>query len=363
MNEQSDLLRSAEDVRVLRKAMKSFTMLKHVQLLRLIEPLESSMTRPFVNLEWPPACTHATKTMGEALVHGKSQFCRFSGPMMEPHTARVVQGRILSPLFSRLTCLELHFDGGFELIERMNDLSQLARNVLQAAISLQAIHIGFPSRSPLDLRLATVFHNIHWPNLRAFGIQAWRLDSYEIISLVKRHKATLRGLRLRDVQLKKGSRWRDILIVLRTEMRQLDWVSLRRIDYSDHFDRLWGNTMEVPDDGPGGARNESSSEDDDDEEPDYTSDYSDQESVLGSQVEDSDEDEESLPETDHGPEADDIAISPDTPSSSPFCTCDKRSLDNEIEDGEEIGDDGMAVNYQQRKMWERWVIGKCPEHP
>ena len=338
--------------------MKAFTALQHVQLLRLIEPIELNWTRSFVNLEWPPACTHATKTMGEALVHARSPFCRFSGPMMEPHTARIVQERLLSVLVSRLTCLELHFDGGPELEERMIELSSLAKTVLLAARNLQAIHVGFPSRSPLDLRLETMFHSIRWDNLRAFGIQAWRLDAQEIIKMVRRHRTTLRGLRLRDVQLKKGSRWRDVLQILRSDMHQLEWVSLRRIDYSEHFDLLWANTMEVPDEAPPGT---SGSSDEEDIDQDISPHLSDHESIIGSEIENSDEDsdEESLADTDHGPEADDIAISPDTPITLPFCTCERG---DDPDDVDELGDNGVAVTYQQRKVWEKWVVGRCPEH-
>ena len=290
--------------------------------------------------------------MGEALIHGRSPFCRFSGPMMEPHTARIVQEKMLSSLASCLTCLELHFDGGPELVERMMELSGLARTVLLAARKLQAIHIGFPSRTPLDLRLETMFHNIRWENLRAFGIQAWRLDAQEIVTMVRRHQTTLRGLRLRDVQLKKGSKWKDVLSVIRSEMDQLDWVSLRRIDYSDHFDQLWGNTMEVPDEPPVGASDSDSEEDDI-----STQNLSDQESIVGSEVEDSDE--ESTADTDHGPDADDIAINPDTPLTLPFCTCSRSS---DPASANELGDNGVSVTYQQRKMWEKWVVGRCPEH-
>ena len=361
---------------VLRKAMKAFTVLQHVQLLRLIEPV--GILRPLVDLEWPPACTHATKTMGEALLHGGSPFCRFSGPMMEPPTARIVQEKMLSRLASRLTCLELHFDGGPELVQTMNDLSSLARTVLQAAKNLQAIHIGFPSRYPLDLRLEAIFHNIRWDHLRAFGIQAWRLDASEIIRMVKRHRTTLRGLRLRDVQLKKGSEWREVLLALRTEMQMLDWVSLRRIDYSEHFDQLWANTMEVPDEAPAGA-SDSSDEAEEDNNHDYYPEgddhgggpalSDDQESLVGSEGEvegeDPDDDEESSSSiaghTDHGPDADDIAISPDTPITLPFCTCDRSRVEDPA-DAEELGDNGVSVTYQQRKMWEKWVVGRCPEH-
>ncbi|KAL9102812.1 MAG: hypothetical protein Q9163_002090 [Psora crenata] len=352
ITEQRSLLRSGDDVRVLRKAMRAFASLQHVQLLRLIEPIELGTARCYVNLEWSPACTHASKTLGDALIYGRSPFCRFSGPMMEPYTARIIQDKMLSALAFRLTCLELHFDGGPELVERMVELSGMARTVLLAAKNLQAIHIGFPSRTPLDLQLETVFHNIRWDSLRAFGIQAWRLDAREIIRLVRRHKTTLRGLRLRDVQLKKGSKWRDVLGVIRSEIDQLDWVSLRRIGYSDHFDQLWEDTMEVPDEPPFGAS------DSDDEEDDLSiQNLSDQQSIVGSEVGDSDE--ESTADTDHGPDADDIAISPDTPITLPFCTC-SRSSDPATAD--ELGDNGINVTYQQRKMWEKWVVGRCPEH-
>ena len=328
--------------------MRAFTTLQHVQLLRLIEPIELGSMRAYVNLEWPPACTHASKTMGEALIYGRSPFCRFSGPMMEPHTARTVQETMLARLASGLTCLELHFDGGPELVERMTELSGQARIVLLAAKKLQAIHVGFPSRTPLDLRLETMFHNIRWENLRAFGIQAWRLDALEIIRIVRRHKLTLRGLRLRDVQLKPGSKWKDVLSVLRSEMDQLDWVSLRRIDYSEHFDELWENIMEVAD----------ASNSDGEEEDDFsTQNISDQESIVGSEAEDSDD--ESTADTDHGPDADDINISPDTPLTLPFCTCSRSSDPASADD---LGDNGVSVVYQQRKMWEKWVVGRCPEH-
>ena len=365
VSDQRRLLSDRVDVRVLKKAMRSFTGLQHVQLLRLIEPAEISVRGQTVHLEWPPACSHASRTLGEALLSARSPFCRFSGPMMEPHTARIIQEKVLSLLASKLTCLELHFDGGPELADRMLELSSLASTVLRAATNLQAIHVGFPSRTPLDLRLDSMFHNICWDNLRAFGIQAWRLDSAEIVNLVKRHRNTLRGLRLRDVQLKKGSRWSDVLTVLRREMRQLEWVSLRRIDYADHFDNMYANTMEVPDDMAGGATSEDGSPDDDnddDDEPyEWASDLSDNGSVGESLVEDSDE--ESTADTDHGPEADDIAISPDTPNTLPFCTCDRRNEDYDNDGADELGDNGTAVTHPQRKMWERWVLGRCPEHP
>jgi len=272
--------------------------------------------------------------------------------MMHPPSAITVKGSIstsMSLLASRLTCLEIHFDGGSGLLDKMLDLSDLARLVFLAATNLQALHVGFPSRAPLDLRLDFMFHNTRWEKLRTFGIQAWRLEADEIIHLIRRHSKTLKGLRLRDVQLKDGGFWKDVLSTMHEEM-DLDWVSLRRIDYADHFDAIWEGSMEVPDE-PHMTASDSGDEDD-------TFPYnSDPESAPGSNedesVDDSDQD------TDHGPDADEFALSPNTPTSQPFCTC---SRNNHIADVDDLGDNGNSVTYQQRKMWEKWVCGRCPEH-
>ena len=356
-------MRSEEDLRVLKKAMVAFTSLQHVQILRLqdeadrhlIDFLHESMAGSdrAVDLRWTPACMHATRTVGESLIHAQSPFSRFSGPMMNPQSAFIIKERIPRPvslLSSRLTCLELHFDDGDDLDERIGELSGLFKTVFNAAKNLQALHIGFPSRSPLDLALEDVFHNMQWEKLRAFGIQSWHLHAHEIIGLARRHNRTLRGLRLRDVQLREGSMWKDVLVMLRSEMQQLDWVSLRRVDYSKHFGELWANSMEVPDDPPGGAS-------DSDDEDNFSARFSLQ--SIGNESDDEDSEEQSNADTDNGPDANDIALSPDTPISLPFCTCSRSSYPACADD---LGDNGQYVNYMQRKLWEKWVIGRCPEH-
>ncbi|KAL8824184.1 MAG: hypothetical protein Q9191_005237 [Dirinaria sp. TL-2023a] len=360
---QIRLVRSQEDLRVLKKAMMAFTSLQHVQILRLQDEADRHLIdylqengadhdRAF-DLKWTPACIHATRTMGEALVYARSPFSRFSGPMMNPQSALVIKEKIpqtVSLLSSRLTCLELHFDDGNDLDNRMRELSGLFKTVFEAATNLQALHVGFPSRRPLNLRLEEIFHHVKWERLRAFGIQAWRLHAEEIIDLAKRHNRTLRGLRLRDVQLREGSMWKDVLAMLRSEMDQLDWVSLRRVDYSKHFDELWANSMEVPDYPPGGAS-------DTDDEDNFSARFSLQGNDTDNDAEDSDELSDA--DTDNGPDANDIALSPDTPVSLPFCTCSRSSFPARADD---LGDNGEYVNYMQRKLWEKWVIGRCPEH-
>ena len=360
---QRNIIHSREDIRVLKKAMLAFKALQHVQILRLQDEADrhlldylheggDSLTG-LVDLQWTPACFHASKTMGEALLHARSPFSRFSGPMTSPESALLSKGIVpqtICSLAERLTCLELNFDDGIDLNENMKELSGLFRTVFTATRNMQAVHIGFPARQPLEMRLEDIFHHIHWEKLRAFGVQAWRLEASEIIALARRHRKTLRGLRLRDVQLKDGSMWKDVLAMLREEMEQLDWVSLRRVDYALHFDEVWAGSMEVSDYAPGGAS-------DSDDEDEFHAHVDIQHDVYES--EDGDSDGHSDIDTDHGPDANELALSPDTPSSLPFCTCSRSSFPATADD---LGDNGRYVVYQQRKMWEKWVVGSCPEH-
>lgn len=361
--DQRIILESGEDVRVLRKAMAAFTSLQHVQILRVQDEADRHLLDflhereasggPVVELQWTPACVHATKTIGEALMQTQSPFSRFSGPMMNTQSVLAIKKSIpqtVSFLASRLTCLELHFDEGLDLNERMGELSDLFRIVFSAARNLQALHIGFPSRMPINLRLEDIFHNVQWERLRAFGIQAWRLESSEIINLARRHSKTLRGLRLRDVHLKEGSMWKDVLAMLRSEMELLDWVSLRRVDYAKHFDELWAGVMEVADDPLAGAS-------DSDNEDDFPTQFNVSDDGVESDEEDSDYHSDA--DTDHGPEANELDLSSDTPVSLPFCTCSRSSYPASADD---LGDNGTYVLYHQRKMWEKWVVGRCPEH-
>ncbi|KAF2691624.1 hypothetical protein K458DRAFT_448272 [Lentithecium fluviatile CBS 122367] len=372
VNEQRQIVQTQEDVRVLNKAISAFTSLQHVQILRLQDQEDgmlisyirdhAQMSR-LVELKWAPACSHSTKTIGAALLASRSPCSRFSSPMLSPQSAL---GALNDPpatlhlLAERLTCLELHFDDGFDLDNRMRELSTLSKAVFSAAKNMQALHIGFPSHRPLSLRLEEIFHNVKWEKLLAFGIQAWRLDADEIIELARRHREKLRGLRLRDVLLKDGSRWKDVLAFLREDMMRLDWVSLRRIDYAKHFDEqpIWG--AEIPDDSFIGS--DSSSDDDSDdwdphegEEDDVHDDNVDgEESEASFNGSDSDA---GTNEPEQGGNFHLPPMSPDTPASVPWCSCSSH------DSVEVLGDDGITVTVPQRKFWEKWVIRRACTEP
>ena len=368
---QRDIVGSEEDLRIIKKAMLAFRSLQHVQILRLqdeadrylidfLSDSDEDLTR-LVDLKWAPACTHAVRTVVEGLAFARSPVSRFSGPMMNARSALAFQRKVPSDigmLADRLTCLELHFEDGPDLDGHMEQLSSAFKQVFSKARNMQAVHVGFPSRRPLKIGLEKIFHEVQWEKLRAFGVQAWQLDADEIISLARRHRRTLRGLRLRDVQLKDGSLWKNVLQMLREEMELLEWVSLRRIDYASNFEKLWAGSMEVPD-YPPGTGSESDDEDDfhshvDLDDGHFEDDYDDD-----NDDDSGDSDSVSRPDTDEGPEANELALSPNTPSSLPFCTCSRSSYPDSTDN---LDDNGRSVNYQQRKMWEKWVIGRCPEH-
>jgi hypothetical protein len=408
-SEQKDIVTSQRDLRALVTAFSAFTGLQHVQILRLqdepdrllLEHLreDPDATSPHVELQWTPACVHAARTIGEALLTSGSPFTRFSGPMMSLDSAlelhKAGPGRALA-LARQLTCLELHFDESYHVDERMQALSHAFKDVFAAAKGMLTVHLGFPSRSPLGLPLERVFHHVHWERLRAFGIQAWRLDADEIIGLVRRHRRTLRGLRLRDVLLKEPSRWKDVLAVLRNEMDSLDWVSLRRIGYANRFDELVAGTVEILPWMQGGA----SESDDEEEFPTHLG--ADGEAGVGGlsaevldsdaygssafgnghgdgdnykddgyddnddddDDHDSDHDSDESADDEHGPEAHELSMDPDTPSSVPWCNCNRRNhlATSAAETADELGDNGPDVPNWRRKMWEQWVLGRCPEH-
>ncbi|KAF2007385.1 hypothetical protein P154DRAFT_541556 [Amniculicola lignicola CBS 123094] len=377
VSEQKEIVQGQEDARVLKKAISAFTSLQHVQILRLQDQQDGMLIayirqnerlNQLVELKWPPACSHSTKTIATALLESRSPCTRFSSPMLSPQSALGLAGdppNTFAVLAERLTCLELHFDDGTDLDNRMKQLSALSKVVFTAAKNMQAVHIGFPSHRPLSLKLEEIFHNVRWEKLVAFGIQGWRLEADEIIGLARRHRERLRGLRLRDVFLKDGSRWKDVLAFLRNDMLRIDWVSLRRVDYEKHFDEQTVQGVEVPDDLQGSdSDNESDSDewdppddaDDDDLQhngyPDGGSDAS---------IDDSDSDT-GTEEPQEGGHIDFPPLSPDTPASVPWCNCNGRSSHADSIDA--LADDGLAVSYAQRKFWEKWVVRRlgCTEH-
>lgn len=379
--EQRTICTRKEDVRILKRAIASFTRLEFVQLLRVSDREDGMVlnylrrhedARQQLNLSWNTACSHASRTIITALITSNEvPWSRFSLPILSPDSARFLRLRVpnsVSSLAERLEVLTLHFDDNDELDAKIQELSVVFKEVFSKARNMRAVHVGFPSFRPLTLPLESIFHGVKWEKLVAFGVQGWELDEAEIMGLVKRHP-NLKGLRLRDVHLKEGSWWKNILTFLRSDMVSLQWVSLRRIGYAQYYHSQQFTQdlgTELPDFPL--ADLESSSDDDTDEEDvppppivgpsNTTNNETDPDDSEYAEDSDADSDDE------HGPEAHEVDFpalnSPDTPGSTPWCTC--HGGGGRLESADELDDDGLRVDNSKRKYWEKWVLRRCPEH-
>ena len=218
---------------------------------------------------------------------------------------------------------------------------------------MQLVHIGFPSGDPLDIRLDHIFHQVQWKSLRVFGIQSWRLNADEIIDMAVRHSETLRGLRLRDVLLNQGSRWKDVLSALRDEMQALEWISLRRIDYATHFDEMMQGTEILDVDLYPSSESTADSEE---EILAPNEDHRDSEEIsLHDDSEEDLEDDQSDRLSDHALESvrsESPAVTSLTSTMRSFTLQSIASIP-----ADELGDDGKSIARRQiTKAWEHWVI-------
>ena len=246
--EQRKIMDERVDRRLLLEAMKTFgSNLKQVRLMRCEDKIEVdwhkfASTDPDLAMEskssrWSRACEHAAHTLLETFAESGCQPPRLSGRALDPQMSLLLTNSLslAAPVLvthpMRLTCLELQFDDRTNLDEEMLELSELFQRGFTEAVNVQGLHIGFTR--PVSIPFQSVFHDVHWKYLQHIGFGAWRLNSDDIIGFVRRHKATLTSIRLRGVLLDDGSRWLDILRVLRLEPK-LKWASFRGVGYTAH---------------------------------------------------------------------------------------------------------------------------------
>ncbi|KAJ5778136.1 hypothetical protein N7520_001382 [Penicillium odoratum] len=256
LDEQINLIQNNQDLIQLRSGIAAFSELQEIKLLRLqdeadehlIDFIRDRSIRNFertntsiARFEWESACSRAVTNLGIALLGSQCTAIRFIGPQISPEaTLKLLQApsSTLAAMGSRLTSLDVNFHSNTDITATMSDLSSVFHRFFIEAKNLVAIHIGFPPKTPLDLDLDAIFHDIRWKTLRSLSLQGWRLSADEIISLARRHRRQLRDFRLCAVYLRPMGRWKDVLRVLREEMERLDRVELYDIDYADHFDAL-----------------------------------------------------------------------------------------------------------------------------
>ncbi|OBT63105.1 hypothetical protein VE03_07448 [Pseudogymnoascus sp. 23342-1-I1] len=423
--EQVSIVESRIDRETLNSAFAAFTSLQHIALLSLqnqvdakfIDFMQDNVFDAALQPSTTAAYLHGVKTLGSALLSSQSPASRLSFPMIDAQTAislRSIPIERVQSISSRLECILARFVDPVEFEASFGQLSGVIESILTCATNLVTLHIGFPRGRPASIPLAEVFQNENLTRLRVISLESWRLHAAEIIGLVRRHRNMLRGLRLRGVLLKPGSRWRDVLIFLRQEAK-LTWLSLSHADYAAYFDGRAPTGFDVTDrdstysnveddfDVADISYDETSSSDasaEASEQEDHNEVTTDAESALDvpyidpADIEQESDLENGVPDSSDLPSTDDLwesisqrsehsAISianeadtsghisddendfPDppphvaTPIPKSLCTCPTLL---ELGDEEDAEGTTSGVTTEQRAVWEEWVLRRCLKH-
>ncbi|KAL5342827.1 hypothetical protein BJX70DRAFT_386005 [Aspergillus crustosus] len=244
---QRSFVTTDHDRALLQKAIVAFSSLQQIKLLRLQDEADEKLLDRIrersldetLALDWEEACARAVTNLGISLLASNCTSVSFVGPQISPGaTVRLLQtpSSTLSALGARLTCLDVNFHSKADLTSHMEVLSDVFQNFFLAATNLTSLHLGFATATPLDISLEQVFHRIQWKRLSTLSIQGWCLTSQEIIALIRRHRRQLRDIRLVEVYIRTGGRWRDVLSVLHDEMDEIEHIDLRRINYTSYID-------------------------------------------------------------------------------------------------------------------------------
>ncbi|KAI5821296.1 hypothetical protein BZA77DRAFT_3752 [Pyronema omphalodes] len=379
--EQQHLMRDSYDLNVLRKAMRAFTSLQEVHLLAImmhkdivLRNLASSFDNwEFIDCKWIPACTHAVETLLTALHDAKSPVTVLRSPTLSPISMMLLSPKTkhISPkVWNQLTFLEITFDerpdrsyldtSGTMLIGQDDRLAKMFKQFFESAENLTALYVRFTPGMPVRLPLNHVFHSVHWPKLRILGIGSWMLHAEELIDIATRHKETLTGIRLSEIYLLDGDLWKDVVVSLKENIKNLEWIGLHDISYEREYVRKQAFIETYSD---------TSSEynfDDSDPEMDGMSLRSrgSNSSTTASQG--------PLSLIDEGGE-DVVYGNVFTTTSAtgqggpafvtirelPFGIHSKNGIIHDAE--EELEDNGRTVTSAQRKHWERWIMGKTAD--
>ncbi|RDW87495.1 hypothetical protein BP5796_03189 [Coleophoma crateriformis] len=355
------------DLRVLKLALASFTSLNHIRLLRLQDHVDLEWNdylrrhRDLIPLFKPRWTSHGASVLGQAFLAAGCSARRFSSLCMEPNVPMPLSRNIeqsLTSIASRLTTMEIQFEfgGNHDIEERLLQLSPLFRTLFRVAVNIETIHIQFPESSKVSVPLETIFHDVTWEKVRVIGFAEWKLNSEEIIELIRRHRRSLRGLRIKEVLLKDGSRWDEVLRVLRLEVPDLRWLSLTGSDYAAWKESQAPIGVIVDDESD--YESEGTTELDgssyiDDNEGSYTGDdFEPAHMPIGNAFEhDTDSDHMELPEPVHH------GMNDEQQDHQYKCICDSG-----YNDDDDLGDNGIFVTKEQRLFWQQWALRKCYIH-
>ncbi|KAI9371967.1 F-box domain protein [Aspergillus egyptiacus] len=350
LQEQQHILDGNHDRELLREAIVAFSSLQKIKLLRLqdeadqqfLDRVHGRSLEGTLALDWEPACSRAVTNLGLSLLASDRTSVQFVGPQISPEAmVRLLHAPsvTISALGARLACLDVTFYSKANPTSLMEPLSRVFHDFFLAAKNLVTLHLGFSGDIPLDLPLEHIFHRIQFKSLRTLSIQGWLLASDEIIALVSRHRGQLRDIRLVNIYLREGSRWRDVLSALHDDMDEIEQIDLREINYASALSNANGinghNIGHGISNGHGNSIGTGSA-----------GLYTPPLSVVANHNTPSLH--RAVLNTDY------LLFAPRAQSRRSLVPAKLEPLRNLTAD--DLGDDGVCVNNEQRLQWERWVL-------
>ncbi|KAI1456508.1 hypothetical protein F4805DRAFT_226073 [Annulohypoxylon moriforme] len=247
LEQEERLLRNNEDISCIKEAVSRFTALQEVVMSCSCEfysgvvktPFTELFIRPSSNLE-PSGCRQLNSVL-DAVFESNIKLKNLSAGALSWQVFQkpATELKRTMSLFSDLTCLELCIDVGIEEIYQGPGImweyiegtevpqcrrllkSGLLRDLIKSLAQLRTLQIGFNSHSEehgYAASLEDIMEPKHtWEHLKSLTLWNITCERQDLMSMLKRHKNTLKELCLRSIHLESTS-WRVLLPKIRETM-------------------------------------------------------------------------------------------------------------------------------------------------
>ncbi|KAI0133372.1 hypothetical protein F4776DRAFT_132516 [Hypoxylon sp. NC0597] len=245
LDQEERIIRNDEDFSLLKEVISRFTSLQEITLScdfwfrrgSVKTPFQDCLVKPGDELQ-PVGCRQLDSLLSaifeteiklKKLTAGELNWRFFQKPPAELRRA--------IPFYSNLTCLELCIETGMEEIEEpgMREIKTgteipqcrrlletgLLRDFIKSLTQLQTLYIVFDFHSDehgYAAKLENIMEPKHrWEYLDSLTLGNISCERHDLLSMLKRHKSTLKELCLRDIQLRSTS-WQVLLPKIRRTM-------------------------------------------------------------------------------------------------------------------------------------------------
>ncbi|OTA96275.1 hypothetical protein M434DRAFT_27921 [Hypoxylon sp. CO27-5] len=242
MDQEEKIVRNDEDFSFLKEVIPRFTSLQEITMSchfwfwrgSMKTPFESCLVNPGANI-LPIGCRHLDSLLSavfeadiklKRLTAGELSWKFFQKPPAELRRS--------VPFYSNLTCLELCIETGMEEIvgPGVRDIiagteipqcrrlleTGLLRDFIKSLTQLQTLYVVFDFHSDEHGYAAKLEHIMEpkhrWEHLDSLTLGNISCERHDLMSMLKRHKSTLKELCLRDIALRSTS-WQLLLPKIR----------------------------------------------------------------------------------------------------------------------------------------------------